>query len=354
MNNNIVVDPVIVLMPDENASKAEIEGWLRNLQAWLAEVFNSPHQWFHLAEITLKHVDYTKLPNFKTLNAWQSRYNIEIDIPELLNGVTEFFLHEGFALQQKIEQQLLEAGCVAGPERSTVIIRPTDFVERWPAALREDLSFVFAQACAAKHKQIQIALNLFVATREMVLPEKKIEISAHVTFLSDSEEEIVQTILEALPLLFTPGDIEPPDVITLWKQGYKGICQAIELQFANDWSITVGKPLSFTLGAIFIDSVIKWGLHTNPVVLQKIVRYAAAVIAQQAQNVRGCKLHPLRENEAADSDQRIRASDGATGWRLMVAKRGAGWRLHYWHIPGYDGGTIEFWNVEKETGSKNM
>ena len=45
----------------------------------------------------------------------------------------------------------------------------------------------------------------------------------------------------------------------------------------------------------------------------------------------------------------MRGKDQASAWRIDVMKYGAGWRLHYWHIPGPDGGSIEFSNVCKES-----
>jgi len=76
---------------------------------------------------------------------------------------------------------------------------------------------------------------------------------------------------------------------------------------------------------------------------------AAATIAGEIKHLPGAKLHPLGRSPAPDSPQRMRGQDQASAWRIDVMKYGAGWRLHYWHIPGADGGRIEFSNVCKES-----
>lgn len=146
--------------------------------------------------------------------------------------------------------------------------------------------------------------------------------------------------------LFTPENLQPlVDVLALLYKGEKGVVYAIEQQFRKDWHRTGITSLQFSLGSHFITSITSFGLDTNDI----IVRLAAAVIAGQAQQIEGAKLHPLRQTSAGDSPQRIRSTDQAKAWRLDIAKHGAGWRLHYWHISNSDGERIEFSNICKES-----
>ncbi|HXR65322.1 MAG TPA: hypothetical protein VN729_05335, partial [Ktedonobacteraceae bacterium] len=157
-------------------------------------------------------------------------------------------------------------------------------------------------------------------------------------------------ITQAFPFLFSPDDLFPLiNVLILWEEGESGIIYALEQQVKRDWSHLGAVSLSFGLGTRFIGSVNSVGLDTNETVLRRVIVLAAATIVDQVKHVESAKLHPLRVNLAGDSPQRIRSSDQAKAWRVDVTKSGAGWRLHYWHIPGPDGGSIEFSNVCKES-----
>lgn len=142
------------------------------------------------------------------------------------------------------------------------------------------------------------------------------------------------------------------DVLELWSQGEKGIQYAIDQEYKKRYQSSVSRPLDYRIGSHFIESIKEFGLDTNGIFLDKVVRAAAATIADQVKDIKGYKLHPLRKSETADSPQRIRSGDNAKAWRLMIEKRGAGWRLHYWQVPGLKGNMIEFSNVEKESGDR--
>ena len=160
-------------------------------------------------------------------------------------------------------------------------------------------------------------------------------------------------IAQAFPLLITPEDLLPlTDVLDLWTKGEQGIIYAINQQYTKDWSGTIVSPLKFKLGPRFIESVNERGLDTNEIVLRSIIRVASDVIADRAKDRSGYRLHVFRKSETADSPQLIRDSDHAGAWRLMLQKRGAGWRLHYWQIPTAQGSMIEFANVCKNPNEK--
>ncbi len=164
----------------------------------------------------------------------------------------------------------------------------------------------------------------------------------------DLENKPGDQIAQTFPLLFVPEDLYPLiDVMSLWYEGASGVVYAIEQQCGKDWPRIT--PLSFVLGAHFQASVKDRGLDTNQAVLTKIVKCAAYVISGQAGLEKKYELEQLRKNKSGDSPVRTRESDGAEAWRLRITSSGAGWRLHYWHIPGMHGGSIELSNVSKES-----
>jgi hypothetical protein len=177
--------------------------------------------------------------------------------------------------------------------------------------------------------------------------EHELRIVGETTTLGRGKEAEHAPFSATFPLLSEPEEAVAPDILTLWKQGEQGVAIAFERQFKQHWAKTVSTPLPFVLGPQFLISVHERSVDTNIVVLSKILYIAAAVIAGQVRNI-DCDLHPLRKTKAANSPQRIRARDGAKAWRLVLTNKGIGWRMHYWHIPGSSGGSIEFSNILKK------
>ena len=44
---NIMIDPVIIITPPEDATRIEVEVWLENLTIWLKEALTAPFSWLH-------------------------------------------------------------------------------------------------------------------------------------------------------------------------------------------------------------------------------------------------------------------------------------------------------------------
>lgn len=210
---------------------------------------------------------------------------------------------------------------------------------------------LFVTTCACKHTDHPFTRQLHIATLTLPGTDKQITVSA---IILDAIPELGcgpdNRIIQTFPLLFTPDDLLPAlKVQELWYKGKEGIRYAIEQQWKKDWRKHGNEPLPFRLGPHFIESVNEAGLDTNEIMLTRIIRAAAAVIADQAKNSKGFKLHEKRESEAANSPQHVRKRDKAKAWRLMLEQHGAGWRLHYWQIPTQAGSAIEFSNVVKES-----
>jgi len=208
---------------------------------------------------------------------------------------------------------------------------------------------VLVTTCACKYTGHPFTQKMHIVTLELPVREREVEVCATIVdAIPDIPLDIDNRISQVFPLLFTPEDLLPLlDVVALWTQGEGGIRYAIEQQFKKDWQSAVTQPIQFRFGTHFIASVNDSRLDTDEVVLTKIARIVAAIIANKATEV-NCDLRQLRASRTADSPQRTRTSDGAEAWRLTLTKHGVGWRMHYWRIPGPDGGIIEFANVLKK------
>ncbi len=344
---NIFVDPVIIMTPPDNHSKAEIEVWLNNLDIWLKEALTSPYIWLHSVRATDQLQSNGRFPGFELLRNWQRKYRLDINPVQLGKNVNEFFRNEDFDLKHNLDRLEFDFEVEAG----SVSIIPAQFTARWPNSILEDMHWLLIATCVSKCLNHYITSNLQIATLKLPHAAKEIEVSAIIVeSLPDFLRKVDDKITQTFPLLFTPDDLLPlVNVIELWDKGEKGLSYAIEHQFKKDWRENVPKPLKFHIGSGFIESVNNAGLDTNDTVLRRIVNAAAAVIADQAKHIKGYKLHELRESEAANSPQRTRIRDNAKAWRLMIGKHGAGWRMHYWQIPAQEGSIIEFSNVVKES-----
>jgi len=340
---NILVDPVLVTTPGEDTSKEAVEDWLTNLDIWLKEALASIHTWSHCVEATHELISGGRFPNFALLRGWQRKYKLDINIGQIDKKVNEFFNNDEFDLGGKLEH----LGYLIEPDEISIVIWPDQFFTRWHNLIQGKMSLLLAVACACKHMGEATACSLSIATLALI-ESKEVEIATTITysipeFAWDANDKITQ----AFPLLFTPDDIPSLDIITLWGLGEAGIRKAIEQYYKEEWQSTVPRPLEYQLGPRFIESVNSAHLNSDEVLLSKIIRFAAAVIAGETKSL-NCNLRHLRESKAADSPQRARPGDNAKAWRLTLTNRGVGWRLHYWQIPAPQGNIIEFANVLKK------
>ena len=97
------------------------------------------------------------------------------------------------------------------------------------------------------------------------------------------------------------------------------------------------------VGRDFLDSA----RTIDGVDLQKIVEVAGQVACGRAKEIAGREVHALGiSGPATVTGQRIRQRDAAKAWRCALQVNSASARrLHWWHIPGEHGGTIEFASV---------
>jgi len=343
---NILIDPVLLMTPAEDASKEEVEQWLKTLEIWLQEALSGHFNWLHLLEVTSNVMDEGRFPSFGVLRQWQKKYSLNINLYTLAHMVNKFFTNPAHDLQKDLDQ----IGYLIETENNTILVQPEQFLLRWSDGVRGPLCTVFALLCICKHTDHPFTRSFHVATSSLPDKTKEVQISFKVVYaVPEHICQVGETIAQALPLLLTPDDLFPLiDVLSLWQEGEQGILYAIQQYYKKDWGNQVEQPLDIRLGRVFLASVEKNNLHVQEIILTKIVRASAAIIAEKAEKVSGYKLHPLRENVAGNSPQHVRASDGAKAWRLDLTMEGAGWRLHYWRISTSQGGVIELSNVCKE------
>jgi hypothetical protein len=350
MKKAIFVDAALVTTPSEDESKEAVEAWLKILQMWLQEALYGHFQWLHCVQASNLLTVYGRFPNFDVLRSWSRKYNLDINPALLARDVNTFFRDETLDLQSCLEVLEYDAEIEPG----SVHIRPEAIAQRWLDYIQPEMRQLLVTACAYKYLGSEFVQYLHMVTPALIDPAREIEISAiMIDSLPSLPRELDQRISQTLPLLFTPDDLLPLiDVVSLWYEGEQGIIYAIEQQFKKTWQQTGIEPMPFRLGPRFIESANNANLDTNIVVLEKIIRIAAAIIADKAMEVK-CNLRHLRMSKTADSPQRVRSDDGAKAWRLTLTDQGVGWRMHYWRIPG-EKNAIEFASVLKKSDPEEI
>lgn len=344
---NIVIDPVLIMAPADDAARTEVEVWLENLTTWLKEALAAPFTWLHYRQASTLLEAHEQFPSFLRLKQLTQKYRLDVNISQIAKNVNEFFRDDTLDL----EDHLNHLAYAIEPEAGSITVKPAQFIARLPTYLRDDLQILLADCCACKHIDHPFGQGLHVATLALVNGTREIAVSVVILVaLPDFARPADNRIMQTFPLLITPNDLLPlTDSIDLWTKGKQGIIYAINQQYNRVSSGTTISPFTFRLGPRFIQSVNERGLDTNEIVLRSIIRAASDVIADRAKDISSYRLHPHRKSETADSPQLIRDSDHARAWRLTLQKHGAGWRLHYWQIPTPKGSTIEFANVCKES-----
>ena len=344
---DIFIDPVIVAMPRADAEKDEINTYVYMLQLWLKEALSSPHSWFYSNAIAALLTECGQYPDSHVLQAWQRKYKIDINVRLILSWVRQFFDSE-YDLSLKLER----SGYLLELEPGSISIQPAQFADRWHEDLSDEMHLLLANVGGCKHMGDVFAGELQVATQALAYKKKELEISAKVLdSVPDFVWETDNIFTQTLPLLYTPDDLPPPtavDIFTLWNKGEDGVRYAIDHWYSYVWQSTVQGPLAYRFSASFFTTIERNELHFDEIVLMRIMRAGADIIADKAKDVKNYNLRHIRKSKAANSKQRTRESDDAKAWRLTLVHEGVGWRMHYWQIPTPQGPVIEFANILKK------
>lgn len=342
---NFFVDPVLVATPADDTDRNGIVAWLQNLEIWLKKALSAPFTWLHSTIITELLEGNSRFPGYENLRSLQRKHRLDINPAILARNINAFFRNPEFDLESKLES----LGYLAESKNDSVIIHPECIPARWPEFIHTSMCSLLVICSVCKQTAHPFTDALSIVT--LKCPDQSQEITISATIVCAIPELACtpgDVITQTFPLLPSPeGLLSSIDVPAPWDKGEADILSVIEQQRKKDWP--TANTLPFCLGSHFCESVTSVGLDTNESVFRRIVWLAAAVTADEVKHKESAKLHPLRANIAGDSPQRIRGKDQAKAWRLDITKHGAGWRLHYWHIPGPNGGTIEFSNVCKES-----
>ncbi|HEY1353897.1 MAG TPA: hypothetical protein VGF67_30165 [Ktedonobacteraceae bacterium] len=340
---DILIDPVIAMAPSEEASKEEVEVWLKSLDLWLTEALSSPFTWLYAKE-TIDDLLYdNRFPSPEILFRWQRKYRLNSNISSINAKISKFFNREEH--DSHLNSRLEKMGYVVITMPGSVVITPGQFAARWTDAVNNHMCELLATACVCKHNGELFAEKMRIATLMVENTAREIEVSAIITESLPNLELSDNQINQTFPLIFTPVDLEPLfNIVDCWDKGQIGVNYAIKRQYKRDWYSISPDPLPYEMHSRFISSVVERKNMTD-ILLHKIIRTMGSVIADKPDLLQ-YKPHWLREREESHTPQLLRPTDGATAWRITVTHDGAGWRMHYWRKVDLEGNVkIEFSNI---------
>ncbi len=341
---NILIDPVIVMTPPDNASMDEARSWFENLDLWLTEALSSPFTWLYAKEATEDLLNNDRFPDPNMLFRWQRKFRLDINVSQINVKLSQFFNSEN---DKDLGAHLEKLGYVLVAETGSIMIAPERFAARWPDFIQAHMHELLATGCACKHNAELFGQKLCITTRTFENTTKEIEVSAIVLDILPEtfDRPIDNKIVQIFPLLFTPDDLWPLiNVVECWDMGEIGIRYAIKQQYKRDWHSISSESLSYELGEHFIASVMERKDVTD-LMLLRILRTMAGIVADRPAMLQN-RPHPLRERDESHTPQLVRANDNAKAWRITITPDGAGWRMHYWYKVSHNGSiTIEFSNV---------
>jgi hypothetical protein len=346
MTNIVVIDPLIVMTPPDDATSEEVDTWFTNLSIWLNEALTAPFIWLHYLQASYLLQENGRFPDFSKLKRLQRQYHLDINISQIARHINDLFRNEDLDLTNYIDR----LDFIIEPVPNSILVQPSQFITRLPSYIHNDYYLLLANCSAYKQIALPLGTKLHIAT--FIPPENTKTITVSTVIQATEPESICnsgETITQTFPLIITPDDLPTlNDIVDVWRQGANSIVYTLQ-QLLRKETATHGKPFAFRLGPRFIESVNERGLDANEIVLRSIMRAAVNILLDNAKNIKGYGLHDLRVNETPDSPRKERASDKGQAWRLKLQHSGAGWRLHYWQIPTPEGPLIEFANVAKES-----
>jgi hypothetical protein len=341
---SFVVDPILCTTP-ETADPSEVARWLAALEAWLAAREASPFEWRHFFDCTEKIEGLGRFPAFEALRAARRIGELDVNIPTLLQRLARFFQNEAHDLRGITTTR---AAVVVEAEPA---ILPLELLARNAPDVRGGLRDGLLCLACDKTAGEPFAREMHLVTLPFADRAKEVSVAGTIA-LVDPEEMAkrlgTQAVAESFPTVFSPDALAEFDYEALLAGGEEALA-ALLTSLASSRH-PGSRPLALSLGSHFWESLHRTSIVEDRFATRKLLGICAALLAGRldALNV---DRRPKRATSAPDAPQQTRSADKAKAWRLTITKAGAGYRLHYWHVPadGEHGERIELANILRET-----
>lgn len=341
---SFVVDPILCATPEPDAEPADVARWLAALEGWLVALEGSPFDWRHVLLCTDALREVGRFPAFDSLRAHARRAAVDVNIGGLYQQIARFFQDESRDLRS-----ITATHCAVVTEAEPAIAPPEVLTRNLPevrGALRDGL---LCLACDKANGE-PFAKEARLVTLPFANGARDVSVEGIVDLI-DPESLAArlagQPLRESFPVLLSPEDLSEFGYEALLEGGEAGFC-ALVTSIARSL-YPESQPLPSSIGSQLWRSLDKTGILKDVFATRKLLRICAMTLAGRLGEV-NVERREKRETSSPTSSQQTRESDKAKAWRLTITKAGAGYRLHYWHIPARAGQVeqIEFANVLRE------
>jgi hypothetical protein len=324
----VFVDPYIFALPSvESQEKYRI--YFAELQSWLSFLINKEENYFTSRECIYSLIDKGKYPWLSKIKEIIARYAIteftDVDLSNSLRKLSDSgpFV-EDWAEIDSIISKLLE-------------FEPSIILNRLEEETRSKLQDSFSMSVINQKEILPEVILTFGTTDidnhiEYIILKTKIDLVQY----SDGEIREIDEVFEInIPTIFKPIYLYEKNVEEILLDPPKAIKYVYLKHFCSK-GVKEEPDIQIKIGPSFLKTIFDLGLKANYSLLYKIYLYALLALFNKLHKSKGAKLHPVRISRAADAPQIEK--DGAKKWRCQLAKKGAGYRLHYWSYPD---GSIE-------------
>ena len=315
----LLVDPIVLCLPDQRATSDQIAHFIKHLIAWDKFIRNdSADQFCITARCYSALLDAGRYPSPKLMaRLIDKRTDLPVNGNDVYNACRRIIETACFPSFEDIVDLPLDEF-----DSGTVNLDP-DLLERIPPEIKESFRKTFGYVAYAKDIQNNtIASNLLLLTHP--IEEDKIAIDINLLVIDDDNLNQVRVETD-LPIAETPQDLlKLRNLTDIWENTRQAI----------DWvqdkhNINADEKSTYTVSPEFNESLEKCQFHTHPPLLNQCFQTIALLLAKK----RIQDNQQFRTSKGGNSKQvEIKVGENTwKAWRVRINKSsGAEYRLHYW------------------------
>jgi len=320
---HVLIDPYVLAVPNDPAT---IGAYVSGLLTWLPVLSTQRNECSCFQSALPILLEEGRFPTHDTLAPLFARAAAqEFSLVDLLQMIRVIAATEPFF------EHFIDRRAAAATE---IVIVPATILqrlgERLGAATREALVLT-----AVAHDRGWCSHRTYWATSIWNEPDEWITASANVSLvelLSGDIEAFDRGVQGRLKVLTATAEVAFGGSIADTYQS-PASAVALVLHRLRQFDAQIPDAVVVSAGDQFVSSLEEHNLQAQQAILETVFERAAFAAIGRLHEIAGAKLHPVRTTQAADSPQ-VERADGAKLWRCMVTKAGAGYRLHYWSLPG--------------------
>ncbi|NWJ96764.1 MAG: hypothetical protein HXX20_13355 [Chloroflexi bacterium] len=213
---SVLIDPIIMSIPPNSASKQEVEKWLESMELWLNEALNSPYEWLFSDSCNYILIQKGLFPNWGNLSLCGVNKNI---IKLLIRKIAQIFGDRNRSIDPQIkdiEEKLKNLGYDVLAAK--VNFSPEEFLNRQIDENKNNLQEILATAGACKYEGDEFGKGLKIATQNLETDCAELQIEIEVLCIRPDVALPTNNIIEeSFPLIFTPESLPSPQLELLKK-----------------------------------------------------------------------------------------------------------------------------------------